>query len=245
MMSILMKRREALLWLAAGRLLPAGPPALPDAYGDGTPAFLRLTDRPAQQAFRAWSCWLAGALYVSQPSLPPEVSDCAGLLRFCFRESLRRHDGAWARSLGLLELPPIGDVTPPRFPAPFLRDRVFRIRPGPFQERDITDGAFRAFASARHLMLFNAHPAGRDLRLALPGDLLFFEQLAGSLPFHSMLWTGDAAVYHTGPLRGREGEIRRLTPAQLASHPEPRWRPLPGNQNFLGVYRWNILRDPT
>jgi hypothetical protein len=26
-------------------------------------------------------------------------------------------------------------------------------------------------------------------------------------------------------------------------HPDPRWRPTPSNPNFLGVYRWNILRE--
>jgi len=26
-------------------------------------------------------------------------------------------------------------------------------------------------------------------------------------------------------------------------HPSPRWRPQAGNPNFLGVYRWNILRE--
>src|SRR5690349_21968790 len=26
------------------------------------------------------------------------------------------------------------------------------------------------------------------------------------------------------------------------SHPSPRWRPVAGNPNFLGVYRWNVLR---
>jgi len=30
---------------------------------------------------------------------------------------------------------------------------------------------------------------------------------------------------------------------ELLRHPSPRWRPLEGNHNFLGVYRWNILRE--
>jgi hypothetical protein len=28
----------------------------------------------------------------------------------------------------------------------------------------------------------------------------------------------------------------------LLDHPQPEWRPVPGNPNFLGVFRWNILR---
>jgi hypothetical protein len=29
----------------------------------------------------------------------------------------------------------------------------------------------------------------------------------------------------------------------LLQHPNARWRPETGNPNFLGVYRWNILRE--
>ncbi len=31
--------------------------------------------------------------------------------------------------------------------------------------------------------------------------------------------------------------------AEWTGFPEPRWRPVPGNRNFAGVYRWNILRE--
>jgi uncharacterized protein YfaT (DUF1175 family) len=37
--------------------------------------------------------------------------------------------------------------------------------------------------------------------------------------------------------------MRRVTLAELLNHPSPRWRPVTGNSNFLGVYRWNILRE--
>jgi hypothetical protein len=30
--------------------------------------------------------------------------------------------------------------------------------------------------------------------------------------------------------------------AELLDHPDARWRPINSNPNFLGVYRWNILR---
>jgi uncharacterized protein YfaT (DUF1175 family) len=50
-------------------------------------------------------------------------------------------------------------------------------------------------------------------------------------------------VYHTGPIGKAAGEMRRIRLSQLLQHPSPRWRPVPGNSNFLGVYRWNILRD--
>ncbi len=43
--------------------------------------------------------------------------------------------------------------------------------------------------------------------------------------------------------RARKGEMRRLLLSDLLHHPDARWRPLPDNANFLGVYRWNILRE--
>jgi uncharacterized protein len=241
-----MRRRDTLLLLLATARAPGREAAaLTDSYGDGWPDFLRLRDRADQEAFRRWSVWLAEALYVSQPALPPDVNDCAALLRFCCREALRRHDAAWAREWGLPALPPLPDVRQFNFPAPRLRDRIFRVRAGPFQPADLDSGAFRAFADAEHLMRRNAHLLGRDVSGALPGDLLFYHQLAGRLPFHAMLWTGEAAVYHTGPTGNSKGVMRRLLLSELDSHPEPRWRPRRGNPNFLGVYRWNLLRDPT
>jgi hypothetical protein len=59
-----------------------------------------------------------------------------------------------------------------------------------------------------------------------------------------MIFCGEAGVvYHTGPVHQAKGEMRRLLPNDLLHHPDARWRPLPENANFLGVYRWNILRE--
>jgi hypothetical protein len=51
-----------------------------------------------------------------------------------------------------------------------------------------------------------------------------------------------AVVYDTGTDHGQLSELRRLAMAELLDHPQPQWRPLAANPNFLGVYRWNILR---
>ena len=71
------------------------------------------------------------------------------------------------------------------------------------------------------------------------------------MPFHTMVYLGnsyfgegkDWLVYHTGPVDGHAGEIRRVTTNDLLRHPEACWRPLPQNPAFAGVYRWNILRE--
>jgi hypothetical protein len=54
---------------------------------------------------------------------------------------------------------------------------------------------------------------------------------------------GSWVVYHTGPIHHGKGEMRRLLVSDLLHHPDARWRPLKENANFLGVYRWNILRE--
>ena len=53
----------------------------------------------------------------------------------------------------------------------------------------------------------------------------------------------DIVVYHTGPVGKKPGEMRRARLEELLHHPSPRWRPVEGNSNFLGVYRWNILKE--
>jgi uncharacterized protein YfaT (DUF1175 family) len=224
-----------------------------DSYGDGTPDFLRLHTSQDRQAFRAWFTSIAEG-QLDQPHLPPEISDCAALLRFVYRETLRAHDETW---LGThpreAALPSIVQYTYPKTP---LGANLFRIRPGPFLPPDLNDGAFAQFADAQTLMQHNTHLIGRDLRLARPGDLIFYRQLDQESPydvpdvahyhspFHSMILCGEmGVVYHTGPIHHGKGEMRRLLVSDLLHHPDARWRPLPENNNFLGVYRWNILRE--
>ena len=51
----------------------------------------------------------------------------------------------------------------------------------------------------------------------------------------------DWVVYHTGPLDGGPGEVRKLSLATLEAHPTPRWRPLASNPHFVGVFRLALL----
>jgi len=192
--------------------------------------FLRLDDEADRAAFVGWFTYLAEAQY-NAPQLAPEVKDCAALLRFAYREALREHDGRWAADLKLTDVPPIASVRKYQYPYTPLGARIFRTRDG-----------FAEFADAQTLIRYNAYFIGRDLREAVPGDLLFYKQLESDQPFHTMIFLGDHVVYHTGPFHGGPGEMRRPTIAELRRHPAPQWRPEIGNPNFLGVYRWNILR---
>jgi len=224
-----------------------------DTYDDGTPNFLRLHTAQDRQAFRAWFTSIAEA-QADQPRLPAEIDDCAALLRFAYREALHAHDEVWLSSHSVESpLPSIRQYVYPETP---LGANLFRVRPGPFSPEDLKNGSFAQFADAETLMERNTYRIGRDLRLARPGDLIFYRQLdqdspydvpgapRNHSPFHSMIVCGEnGVVYHTGPIHHGKGEMRRLSVTDLLHHPDARWRPLPENTNFLGVYRWNILRE--
>src|ERR1043165_1707140 len=67
-------------------------------FGDGTPDFLRLDSVTDRQAFRHWFTAIAEHEAVAGVKLPAEIKDCAALLRYSYREALRRHDAAWAKT---------------------------------------------------------------------------------------------------------------------------------------------------
>jgi uncharacterized protein YfaT (DUF1175 family) len=198
---------------------------------------LALDDPADRRAFTAWFTLIAEAQYVA-PSR--EVGDCAALLRFAYREALRKHDGAWAAALRLPAVAPMPPVAKYNYPRTPLGPNIFRVR----------DGVYAEFADAETLMRLNTRRIGSSLRRAEPGDLLFYRQIDRDLPFHAMIYLGPSrlendagpfVVYHTGPVGSKPGEIRRPSLAELMRHPEPRWRPVEGNPGFLGVFRWEIL----
>jgi len=222
-------------------------PAWTDSFHDGTPDFLRLTDPADQAAFRQWFTLIADYQAIRPKSeIPAEITDCAGLLRYSYREALKRHDDSWFLSTGI-EVPALpGEIHAWHYPISPLGASLFRIRPGSFEPSDPTNGAFAQFADAKTLVQRNAYFLTRDVHQAQPGDLLFYRQFGQSSPWHSMVVTRTgsqpAVVYDTGPDHGKPGELRREALSELLDHPQPQWRPLPSNPNFLGVYRWNILR---
>jgi len=218
-----------------------------DRFGDGTPDFLRLTDPADQAAFRQWFTAIADYQAIRpHADVPAEITDCASLLRYAYREALKRHDDTWFAATGV-EVPAMpGEIRSWRYPETPLGTSLFRVRPGSFTPPDATNGAFAQFADARTLVERNAYFVSRDVRQAELGDLLFYRQFEQSSPWHSMIVTRiggqPAVVYNTGEDHGKSGELRRVVLAELIDHPPPHWRPLPGNPNWLGVYRWNILR---
>ena len=218
-----------------------------DRFGDGTPDALRLHAAADRAAFRAWFTALADSAAAMPPKrLPREIDDCAALLRWCYRNALHAHDEAWQATVPIDTLPPLPSVTQYAFPFTPLGANLFRVRPGVYEPGDAVRGNFAQFADARTLWQRNTFFVTRDVRAARPGDLLFYRQLEQNSPFHSMIVTGAAhnwVVYHTGPIGTGPGEVRRVALEDLLHHPDSRWRPISQNSNFLGVYRWDILRE--
>ena len=250
--------------------VPDSPPALASLFlnaadsddcADGTPDFLRLEDDRDRAAFRRWFTFLVEEQFFTPvSSRPVEINDCAALVRYAYREALQQHSEAWAASSNLYLVPALDSVAKYNFPYTPLGPALFRLRPGPFLPSDLNSGAFGQFADAETIQRFNTYRISRDVARAEPGDLLFFRRGTEPPTYHSMVVIGASqisrkpgvryVVYHTGPSGPSQGEmkrlsgaIKRLTMDQLVRYPDPQWRPLDSNPTFLGVFRWNILRQ--
>ena len=233
------------------------PASFSDSAQDGTPDFLRLDTETDRATFRRWFRFLAEVQYLNPPGKrPAEIVDCSSLLRYCYREALRSHNSRWAADAKLPLVPAFGSVTKYNYPYPGMNGGLFRTCAGPFLRSNLRDGCFSQFASAETLERLNTFRVSRDVGAAQPGDLLFFKRQSGDerASYHSMIFLGqrqirpapsEYVVYDTGPEGARSGEVRLLSVSDLLHFPEPEWRPYASNGQFLGIYRWNILRDPT
>lgn len=202
-------------------------------------AQVRLADASDRAAFRSWFVLLADAQF-ERPA--PDVVDCAALIRFAYRESLRAHTPAWTRDVALPFTPTFPEVR--SGPKPEANGwKLFRVA---------ADGPARyaEFADARTLVHLNARSVSRDVGSLQPGDLLYFRQPAQRQPDHLMVFVGrsffdpehsDWVVYHTGPSDDGPGEVRKVRLSDLSQHPAPRWRPLQSNPQFVGVFRLSLL----
>jgi len=202
-----------------------------------------LAEEGDREAFRTWFvALLEQQLEAPSPAWEPSQRDCAGLLRFAFREALASHTDAWRERIAFTA------GSPGQNPSPaFARDwrQGFPTPEGP-----------QPFAKGAYLRRLACVSLGRDLQLARPGDLIFFARGgARSQPDHAMAFVRpdvDGApmlLYHTGPegsgASRQPGEMRRVRLDDLLHHPDPDFRPLSENPAFLGLYRWRLLVGET
>jgi uncharacterized protein YfaT (DUF1175 family) len=224
-----------------------------DSDADGIPDREELNTFGDRENFRKWFTAIAEAQFY-QPSAEWNESqrDCAGLVRFAWREALRAHDRAWLLRMGEGYDPVAPDVRAYTLERSPVGEKLFRTTAGTFSDSDLSDGAFSEFADARTLKEYNTRFVGRDQSRAEAGDLVFFRQpWVQKYPYHVMVFLGRASVdnegaadwvvYHTGSSAADAGEVRKVRLAVLARHPDPRWRPVESNRNFLGFYRLKIL----
>jgi uncharacterized protein YfaT (DUF1175 family) len=192
-----------------------------------------------RDAFRTWFVsLLEQQLDGISPAWEPAQRDCAGLLRFAFREAWGPHTEAWRIQTGFISSPVAAD------PSPALA--------GPWRQAFPTPEGWQPFAKGVFLRTYACLPLGRDLTEAQPGDLIFFAR-GGSRtePDHAMAFVRPDAdgqpmlLYHTGPegtgLTRQDGEVRRVRLEDLLHHPDAEFRPLPENPAFVGLYRWKVL----
>jgi uncharacterized protein YfaT (DUF1175 family) len=225
-----------------------------DADADGIPDAAELNTFGDRENFRRWFTGIAEQqFYEESKEWNAEQRDCAGLVRFSWREALRAHDRRWLARMGAAYeafAPDVRAYTLERGP---LGEKIFRTTFGAFRESDARDETFSEFADARTLKEFNSEFVGRDRGAARAGDLLFFHQPhARKYPYHVMIFLGaarveneDAAdwvVYHTGASPNDQGTVKKVRLAVLDHHPDARWRPVASNRNFLGFYRLKILQ---
>lgn len=231
----------------------AAAPGWGDADNDGIPDAAELQTASDRENFRRWFVHIAEMqFYKLSDAWNFEQRDCAGLVRFAWREALRAHDRAWFQTMGEGYEAVAPDVRAYNLARSPLGEKLFRTDFGAFAESDLADNKFSDFADARTLKNYNVAFISRDARQARAGDLLFFHQpWVQKFPYHVMIFIGEAAqanegahdwaVYHTGSSPQDEGEVKKVRLSVLAQHPDKRWRPVATNQNFLGFYRLKIL----
>ena len=224
-----------------------------DSDADGIPDREELSAFGDRENFRKWFTSIAEAqFYRPSEEWNESQRDCAGLVRFAWREALRAHDRAWLLRMGDDYDPVAPDVRAYTLERSPVGEKLFRTSAGTFEDEDLADGTFSEFADARTLKEYNTRFVGRDAARAEAGDLVFFRQpWVQKYPYHVMLFLGrsradsgaadDWVVYHTGSSAKDAGEVRLARLSVLARHPDARWRPAASNRNFLGVYRLKIL----
>jgi uncharacterized protein len=202
--------------LLAAALVAAG--AAPAAGGEA------LTPDQAR-AFRAWMVRIVDTQIARGPTPRWQGRDCAGLVRFAVAEALRPHDLAWRRANG------VGGRVPPELE---LTAEQQALR----HNWRLAGGGRSAYVGALELVQENTVFVGRDLNLAQPGDLLFFDQGDDQ---HLMVWTGWYVAYHTGRSDRGDNGLRAVSVRDLMAWRDTRWQPAAENPNFLGVYRLRFL----
>lgn len=175
------------------------------------------------------------------PAWEPAQQDCAGLVRFAYREALKERTADQLKRIALgskLHLPPVS----------FAARRIFPFYPKIWSTADGLEPkrSFSFFADGETLVGYNFVHKSDSPEDARPGDLLVYHKgLDAREPYHLMM-VGEGrrepvAVYHNGA-RGADAGVRVVPLGDLYKSPDSTWIPVRANPQFLGVYQWKRFR---
>src|SRR6185503_7331050 len=167
-----------------------------DSDKDGLPDSAEMQSFMDRENFRQWFTLIAeGQFYHLSEPWNSDQRDCAGLVRFAWREALRRHDRPWFQKMGPAYQAIAPDVKRYQLEQGPLGEKLFRTTFGSYKDGDLSNGNFSEFADARSLKSFNTKFISRDRQHAQAGDLLFFYQpWVQKFPFHVMVFLGDSKL---------------------------------------------------
>lgn len=180
---------------------------------------------------RILRAWMAKIIHtqLKQPTPRWQQRDCAGLVRFAVAESLRSHDAAWRQANGLR-----AQMVPP--------DLVLTPAQAALRHRwQLADGRQAAYVGALELVQENTTFVSKSWNQAQIADLFLYDHGDEQ---HLMVWMGSYCAYHTGSVSKTDNGLRSVALQKLLRWQDTRWRPLPDNPNFAGVFRLSIL-SPT
>lgn len=185
-----------------------------------------MLDAKQSRDFRAWMLRIMQEQIRQGPSPRWVQRDCVSLVRYAVAESLRPHDTKWLRANGL---------SAQQLPAELHLTEAQKTLRHAWRR---ADGSAGAYVSAIGMVQENSRFVARDFNLALPGDLLFFDQGDEQ---HLMVWMNGMVIYHTGSVTAQDNGLRAVPVSQLLRWKDTRWRPTQDNPNFVGIYRLAFL----
>ena len=210
-----------------------------DVDEDGFPDDAELISEDDREAFRGWFIRVAESQFLKRSySWQDTQRDCAGLIRFAYREALKKHDAQWLVKSGIVIDKNIPDIKRFNYPdVPHLGENIFKQKAGSAMD----SASFGSFADAETLLKFNTVFVSRSISEAKKGDILFFRIISGGKEqYHSMIVAGrengeTVIIYHTG-----KGDVIKRVPFSYLNG-SGAFSPSPANERFLGVYRFHIL----
>ena len=136
---------------APARITRAEPELNADLDHDGLPDTAELRTFNDRENFRRWFTWVAEMqFYNLSDQWNTEQRDCAGLVRFAFREALRPHDRPWFQRMGENYDPVAPDLTP-KHRRDSRTENSFAPRPAHTRRPTSLTARFSEFADAQTL----------------------------------------------------------------------------------------------